>query len=226
MKAGNGRAGHRELVLAASSNTASAASLVESASRLLYDSLHLERMGLSREALLYAFKGQQKLAKAGELDNPDVLTVCDFSQPSTQKRMYIIDIHDYKVLMNTYVAHGKNSGLDYANRFSNNPSSLKSSLGFYITRNVYMGKHGMSLRLLGLEKGFNDKAEARAVVVHGARYIGEQRADDGHMGRSFGCPAVPQQQASKVINYIKDGSCLFIYHPSTNYLSKSRILNG
>jgi len=192
----------------------------------LYDSLHLDSLGLSAEALQYAYKGYQALVEKGAVKNADVLTVCDFSQPSTKKRMYILDVKNFKVLLNTYVAHGKNSGLTMAEHFSNNPESLQSSLGFYITRNTYNGKHGLSLRLDGQEHGFNDNAEARAVVVHGAQYIGDQRAGTGYMGRSFGCPAVPQQLAPKVIDYIKDGTCLFIYHPSTAYLSSSRLLNA
>lgn len=194
-------------------------------SNLLYDSLHLNKIGLSKQALADAYKGQQYLAKKGILNNSDILTVCDFSQPSNRKRMYIIDVKHFKVLLTTYVAHGKKSGLNYAEKFSNKPKSLKSSLGFYITKNTYFGEHGLSLRLAGLEKGFNDKAEARAVVVHGAGYIGAQRLG-AYMGRSFGCPAVPQKIAAKVINLIKDGTCLFIYHPSKTYLHGSKILNG
>lgn len=201
-------------------------SSVEAVASSLYDSLQLNELGLNKDALVYAYEGQQKLEEEGVVKNPDVLTVCDFSQPSDKKRMYIIDVKNYKVLLNTYVAHGRNSGLEYAERFSNRLQSLQSSLGFYITKQTYLGKHGLSLKLAGLEKGFNDNAEARDVVVHGAPYIGEQRADAAYMGRSFGCPAVPQQVASKVINYIKDGTTLFIYHPSQQYLHGSTILNG
>jgi len=207
---------------AITANTSSA----EAAASTTYDSLQLDELGLNKKAMLYAYEGQQKLEEEGLVNNPDILTVCDFSQPSDSKRMYVIDVKNYKVLMNTYVAHGKNSGLEYAKRFSNRFESLQSSLGFYITRQTYVGKHGLSLRLSGLDKGFNDNAEARAVVVHGAPYIGEQRADAAYMGRSFGCPAVPQQVASKVINYIKDGTTLFIYYPSQQYLHGSTILNG
>lgn len=199
---------------------------VAALSARLYDSLKLDQLGLSMEALQYAYKGYETLVEQGAVKNTDVLTVCDFSQPSNKKRMYILDVKNFKVLLNTYVAHGKNSGLNMAEHFSNSPESLQSSLGFYITKNTYKGKHGLSLRLDGLEQGFNDNAEARAVVVHGAQYIGNQRAGSGYMGRSFGCPAVPQQQASTVINYIKGGSCLFIYHPSTVYLSHSKLINA
>ncbi|RYY94110.1 MAG: murein L,D-transpeptidase catalytic domain family protein [Chitinophagaceae bacterium] len=158
--------------------------------------------------------------------NEQVLTIVDFSQPSSQKRMYILDMATGAVLFNTYVAHGRNSGLNYAEKFSNNNESLQSSLGFYVTKGTYMGKHGLSLRLSGLEDGWNSNAEARAVVVHGAEYIGSSRADAAYMGRSWGCPAVPQAQASKVINMIKDGTALFVYHPTQKYLNSSKIING
>ncbi|HZH94342.1 MAG TPA: murein L,D-transpeptidase catalytic domain family protein, partial [Flavisolibacter sp.] len=128
--------------------------------------------------------------------------------------------------LNTFVAHGRNSGLDYAEKFSNTPESLQSSLGFYVTKSTYSGKHGLSLKLSGVERGFNDNAESRAVVIHGADYIGADRLSSPYMGRSFGCPAVPQEQSERVINYLKNGTCLFIYHPTQKYLHGSKILNG
>ena len=206
--------------------TAKSTSSVDSTSSALYESMQLNKVGLSKEALEFAYKGHQVLEEKGVLNNPDILTVCDFSQSSLSKRMYIIDLKNNKLLLNTYVAHGKNSGLDYADHFSNTPESLESSLGFYVTKNTYQGKHGLSLKLSGLEHGFNDNAESRDVVVHGAPYIGEQRANSAYMGRSFGCPAVPQQLAPKVINLIKNGTCLFIYHPNDSYSENSSILNS
>ena len=201
-------------------------SSLEYTSNLIYERCQLNKLGLSKQALMYAYKGLQYLVRKGLVDNPDILTICDFSQSSFRKRLYIIDVANFKVLMNTFVAHGRNSGLVYANRFSNNPSSLKSSLGFYVTKNTYFGEHGLSLRLAGLERGYNDKAESRAIVVHGADYIGADRLDAAYMGRSFGCPAVPENLSSRIINLIKDGTCLFIYHPTKSYLHGSRILNG
>jgi hypothetical protein len=198
----------------------------EAASNLLYDSLQLESLGLPREVMNLAYKGQQYLNDKGSLSNSEVIAICDFSQPSDKKRLYIIDAKNYRVLFNTYVAHGKNSGLNYAERFSNTHESLQSSLGFYVTKGTYSGKHGLSLKLSGQESGFNDNAEARAVVMHGAEYIGSNRSDAAYMGRSFGCPAVPQAQSSKVINLLKNGTCLFIYHPTQKYLKGSKILNG
>lgn len=206
----------------ASDNTAS----VEAVSNKLYDSLNLDDLGLSKEAMLYAYRGFEHLVDNGTLDKDDILTICDFSQSSRKKRMYVIDVKHYKVLLNTYVAHGRNSGVDMATQFSNKPESLESSLGFYVTKSPYTGKHGLSLKIDGLEKGWNDNAEERAVVVHGAEYIGDQRVNAGYMGRSFGCPAVPQKEVSKLINMIKEGTCLFIYHPTERYLHDSKILNG
>ena len=207
-------------------NVTNAVSSLEAASNKLYDSLQLNELGLSREVVEMAYKGQQRLVNDGVLENDAVVAIADFSQPSSQKRLYIIDTKNFRILFNTYVAHGKNSGLNYAERFSNRPESLESSLGFYVTKNTYFGKHGLSLRLEGMEKGFNDNAAARAIVIHGAEYIGTSRADAAYMGRSFGCPAVPQAQSQTVINILKNGTCLFVYHPTAAYVHGSKILNG
>ena len=187
---------------------------------LLYDELNLEEKGLSKEAFDYAYKGYEYLLEKKKLDQPEFLTICDFSQSSKQKRFYIIDLANDSLIMNTYVAHGKRSGGEYATRFSNKPSSKQSSLGFYITKNTYSGEHGLSLRVDGLEPGFNDRAYRRAIVVHGADYIG-----NGSTGRSYGCPAVPREDCKTIINTIKNGTCLFIYHPQKKYLQSSKILN-
>ncbi len=199
---------------------------LESKTNLLYDSLKLENLGLGKEAMMYAYKGHQALLKKGLLENEDILTVCDFSQPSSNKRMYIIDVRNFKVLINTYVAHGKNSGLKYAQKFSNKLQSHQSSLGFYVTKGTYHGSHGLSLRLAGKEKGFNDNAERRAIVVHGAGYIGDAWGGSAIQGRSYGCPAIPNAISKKVIQYIKNGTALFVYHPSKSYLHGSKLLNG
>lgn len=216
-----------EVIISTSAYEARAgvAATLEAAAGALYERLGLAKLGLSRQALQYAYKGYAQLAASGAVRN-NTLTVVDFSQSSRKKRMYIIDMDREQVVLNTYVAHGKNSGLDYATRFSNKLSSLKSSLGFYITKSAYVGEHGLSLRLDGQERGYNDKAMERAVVVHGANYIGEGRKRSAYMGRSFGCPAVPAPQAKRVINLIKEGSVLFVYHPSNGYLHGSKLLNG
>jgi hypothetical protein len=193
----------------------------------LYDEMNLQEYGLSKEAFDYACKGYQKLIKQNLVNQTDYLTICDFSQSSKQKRLYILDMAEGKLVLNTYVAHGKNSGLEYATRFSNRSSSQQSSLGFYVTQNTYFGEHGLSLRLVGVDRGFNDKALRRHIVIHGADYIEEDwLRRSNYMGRSFGCPAVPGNESNTIINTIKNGTCLFIYHPNRNYLLKSKILNG
>jgi hypothetical protein len=192
----------------------------------LYETLHLAEKGLSKKAFEYACKGYRKLVNK-KMISERYLVICDMSQSSRHKRLYLLDMVDNKVELNTYVAHGRNSGNEFATRFSNKPSSLQSSLGFYITGNTYNGQHGLSLRIQGVEPGFNDKAMQRAIVIHGADYLGENwLQNSNYMGRSYGCPAVPQQESSLIINTIKEGNCLFIYHPSVKYLKGSKILNG
>lgn len=193
-----------------------------SSSSILYSSLCLDEKGLSKKAFDLAYKGYQKLLKKKLIANPGYLTICDMSQSSRKKRLYLIDLTNTQVLMHTWVAHGRNSGFEFATKFSNKLASRQTSLGFYVTMNTYYGEHGLSLRMRGLEPGFNDKAYRRAVVVHGANYIGGQ----DKTGRSYGCPAIPKEEIETLINTIKEGTCLFIYHPSRNYLTKSKILNG
>jgi hypothetical protein len=194
---------------------------------LLYEGMHLKEFGLSKAAFEYAWKGFQYLQEKGILEKTNVLSICDFSQSSRRKRFYVIDMEEQKVLVNTYVAHGRRSGGEYARTFSNNPESHKSSLGFYITRNTYFGDHGLSLKIDGLEKGFNDRASSRNIVVHGSDYVGpDYIRNNPFTGRSFGCPAVPSSEINDVINTIKEGTCLFIYHPTKKYLKQSKILNS
>lgn len=197
------------------------------AAAALYNIINLKEYGLSATAFNYALKGYQHLLENNMISRTNYLTICDFSQSSAQKRLYIIDIVQNKLVTHTYVAHGRNSGSEYATKFSNTPESLQSSLGFYITQGTYIGAHGLSLRVNGVDPGYNDKAMARSIVIHGAAYVDEARARQGvFMGRSFGCPAVPQKEATQIISTIKNGTCLFIYHPSRNYLLRSKILNG
>jgi hypothetical protein len=192
----------------------------------LYEGLKLSQLGLSKEALDYALKGYQKLVDAGAVVNSRYLTIVDFSQSSRKKRFYLLDVKNNKLVHNTFVSHGKNTGIDMAEKFSNKMNSEQSSLGFYVTTATYNGKHGLSLRLSGQEAGINDNAEARGVVVHGAAYVNANRVSSGYMGRSQGCPALPEPEHAKVINIIKDGSVMFIYHPSQNYLQQSSLLKG
>lgn len=200
---------------------------VENEASQLYDELGLKEKGLSKDAFEYAYKGYDRLLKKHVIKRPEFLTICDFSQSSKNKRLYIVDLNNNELVLNTYVAHGRNSGGEFATKFSNKPSSLQSSLGFYITQNTYYGEHGLSLKVAGLESGYNDKALPRAIVVHGAPYIEESwLKHSSYMGRSYGCPAVPDDESDLIINTIKNGTCLFIYHPSKKYLNGSKILNG
>jgi hypothetical protein len=192
----------------------------------VYDSLHLDLSGLSRQAYDYALEGWDKLIEQGKILNQSVMAIVDFSQPSTQKRLYILDMENYRVLFNTLVAHGRNSGKEMANSFSNKASSFKSSPGFYITGDTYNGDNGYSLKLTGVEKGINDNAENRAIVMHGADYVNESWINSqGYIGRSLGCPAVPREDATEIINTIKSGACLFIYVPNQQYVSHSMLLH-
>jgi len=203
------------------------APVIADAATALYNDINLQQHGLSKEAFDYAWKGYENLLKKNMISRSNYLTICDFSQSSKKKRLYIIDVGNSKLVTNTYVAHGKNSGAEFANSFSNKPESLQSSLGFYITDNTYIGKHGLSLRINGVDPGYNDKALMRTIVIHGADYVNESRVQNGgYMGRSWGCPAVPKKEAADIITTIKNGTCLFIYHPGKNYLLGSKILNG
>lgn len=191
-----------------------------------YDNMHLNEMGLTKQAFNYAIKGFNYLLQEGKLAKDNIISIVDFSLPSSKKRMFVIDLNENRVLFNTYVAHGVNSGKEYANEFSNNPSSYKSSLGFYETLSTYSGGHGYSLRLEGLEEGINDNANRRAIVIHAAAYVNESVAKtQGYIGRSWGCPALPEKLYKPIIDKIKNGSCLFIYSPDHSYLQKSKIIN-
>ncbi|HUS01166.1 MAG TPA: murein L,D-transpeptidase catalytic domain family protein [Chitinophagaceae bacterium] len=193
----------------------------------IYAEMGLEKTGLSREVFDLALKGYNNLLKKRLVRNKNILTVIDFSKPSNQKRLYVIDLKRKKVLLQSLVAHGRNSGLEYASNFSNEIDSHKSSLGFYITLNTYSGDHGYALKLKGCEKGFNNKAYDRAIVIHGSEYVTEQfLKSNGFLGRSFGCPALPEKINKKVIDVIKNGSCLFLYHPTKKYLLTSPVLHG
>ena len=165
----------------------------------------------------YKFKGLIKGEK---------LVIIDFSLPSTQKRLWVIDFATNSIIYHTLVSHGKGTGNINAYSFSNEMHSNKSSLGFYLTGETYIGKHGISLKLDGLEFGLNDKARERAVVIHGAEYVSRKLANkQGYLGRSQGCPAVATAIAPKLIQTIKNKSVLFIYHPTRIYVNKSKLVS-
>jgi hypothetical protein len=157
----------------------------------------------------------------------NILVIVDFTRPSSAKRFYVIDMASKRLLFHCLVAHGKNTGEDMAGNFSNEQGSLKSSLGFYLTAETYYGKHGYSLRLDGLEKGFNDNARSREIVIHGADYVSQAYlARAGRLGRSWGCPALPVELSKSIIDSISGGSCLFIYGSDRAYLSGSALIKN
>lgn len=169
---------------------------------------------LSYQAFQAAMEAHKVLLSKRTLKNDSILTIVDFSKPSNEKRFFVIDVKNKKILHKELVAHGKNTGMLFAKNFSNIAHSLQSSLGMYLTAETYHGKHGYSLRLDGVVKGMNDKARQRAIVIHGANYVSESFAKThGRLGRSFGCPALSYDVSTPIINTIKNQSCLFLYHP-------------
>lgn len=173
-----------------------------------------------------ALKGYNNLSSARDVVKKHILTVIDFSKPSNEKRLWVLNLDTQKVLFNDYVAHGRNSGDVFANTFSDKPNSYMSSIGFYLTDQTYQGKNGLSLRLDGLEEKYNQHARDRAIVMHGADYVSTDFIKKyGRLGRSFGCPSVSMEIYKDVIETICDGSLLFIYYPDKNYLQHSDILN-
>jgi hypothetical protein len=209
-------------------DTANLAGTIDSVSRfsILYGQMHLDSLGLSKEAFNYGLQGYKDLVENGAVKNDHILSIVDFSLPSSKKRLFVIDVNTGKLLFNTFVSHGRNSGQEMATEFSNDLNSFKSSLGFYVTGTTYSGEHGYSLRLDGQEPGINDNAYNRSIVMHAANYVNEKIIKaKGFIGRSLGCPAVPPSLHKAIINTIKDGSCLFLYGPDTAYISRSKIIN-
>lgn len=181
---------------------------------------------LNRNVLKLALTAYMNARKKGTVKKP-MLTVIDYSLPSNKQRMWVFDIKKERLLYNTYVAHGKNSGENRARHFSNVQSSKQSSLGTYITKDTYIGHKGYSLNLQGLDKGFNDNALSRRVVMHGAWYVEPDFIKRvGRAGLSWGCPAIAQTLAKPVINTIKNGSVIFAYFPDKKFLSHSGYLVG
>lgn len=193
----------------------------------IYAAVKLAETGLNKTIFDLAVKGLKKLSSTGKIQNQTILTIADYSQSSTRKRLYIIDLKNLKLLFNTYVAHGRNTGSEFAESFSNEAGSLKSSLGFFITALPVIGSHtGLSLMINGVEKGINDHACQREIIIHGADYVSEKFIKEhGRLGRSFGCPTLPPDLTGPIIETIKGGTCLFIYNPDNNYIHSSSLLN-
>lgn len=193
----------------------------------IYEALKLNCIGLEREVFYKAFKGYTHLLYEGLVNNPNVLTIADFSQSSKNKRLYVIDLANRKVAFNTFVSHGKNSGSEMATSFSNLKDSYKSTMGFMLTDDTYKGSCGYSLRFNGMEPGINDRIRNRDIILHGSRYVNEYKADeDGRVGNSLGCPAVPMSECGGIIDCIKGGTVYFIYTPDEFYNESSSIING
>jgi len=179
---------------------------------------------INPKVLTLALNAFNVAAKDG-LSSKPILTVVDYSLPSTAKRMWIFDLAKKQLLFNTLVAHGKNSGENYAKSFSDKMGTLKSSFGVFVTANTYEGQHGYSLKLKGLEPGINDLAEERLIVMHGAWYVDEAIAKlKGRIGRSWGCFAVNENLAAPIINTVKDGSLIFAYYPDKTWIKHSKYL--
>jgi len=189
----------------------------------LYSTAQLAEKGLSYMVFEKALTGYYNLTKDHHAKS-GLLTIADFDQPSTRKRLYIIDLEKEAIILNTWVAHGQKSGEDQTVRFSNQNDSFSSSIGFYLTGEEYNGKHGRSLRLDGMDPGYNDKARERSIVIHGAAYVSEGTIEAlGRLGRSQGCPAVASEYSDLVINTLGSGSVLFINKSSESL--KSSYLN-
>lgn len=175
----------------------------------------IDSLKIPEPAFNLALNGYYDLKSKGTLKNDSLIVIVDFSKSSNHKRLYLLDIKNQDLVRNTYVAHGMQSGAETAESFSNRVLSYKTSLGLYITAETYEGKHGYSLRLDGMSKELNDNARKRAIVIHGANYVSKDFIErNGRLGRSFGCPALPMNESSEIIDLIKNGTCLYIYHPS------------
>ncbi len=171
--------------------------------------------------------GYLNLKRRHMLKKDGLLVLIDYRKPSNENRFFVLDLKKKKLLFKSLVAHGRNSGDRLACSFSNRPGSYKSCLGFFVTGEPYVNKHGYSLNIKGVEPGINDKAEKRRIVIHGADYVSRQFIEKyGRLGRSLGCPALPSNLARPVIDTIKNGSCLFIFGNDRCYLSKSRMVNA
>ena len=190
------------------------------------DTLAAQAPQLNRKILQHAVSAMRCAINNGALP-AQRLAIIDFSRPSTERRLWIFDLRSNRLVLSDLVAHGQKSGENLATRFSNVEGSNQSSLGLFRTQESYIGKHGYSLRMDGLEPGINDRARERAIVIHGAPYVSPEAAQaQGRLGRSLGCPAVRPQVARQLIDSIRDGTFVFAYYPDKDWLQHSRLLSG
>lgn len=199
----------------------------EDSIKQVYDHIQLQEYGLDYRVFRMGMVGYYSLKHEGALNDKEIITIIDFSKPSTEKRFYTIDLRRLTLLYNTYVAHGRNTGENLAKHFSNRPHSNQSSLGFFVTGETYYGSKGYSLRLDGKEKKYNGNVRNRAVVIHDADYVSDYWIKQyGRLGRSQGCPALPKKFSREIINTIKNKTAIFTYYPDEDYLQTSRYLNA
>lgn len=185
------------------------------------------KSGIATDVLNLALGAVKCAVNSGDIPAPPTLTVIDYSRPSVEPRLWVFDLHTGDLLFKELVAHGRGSGDNIAARFSDDANSHESSLGLFVTRDTYIGHNGYSLRLDGLEPGFNDHAMERAIVMHGAPYVnGDTALKLGRLGRSWGCPALRQAVAHQVIDTVRGGGVIFSYFPDQKWLKSSQFLNG
>lgn len=195
------------------------------ASEAVVKALASQAPALKADVLRMALDASNCAAKEGLVKRRELLTVIDYSLPSTEPRMWVFDVRSNKLLFEEHVAHGVNSGNNRTTKFSNTEGSRQTSIGLYVTQETYYGQNGYSLRLQGLDRGFNDRARARAIVMHGADYVDPDAARaQGRLGRSWGCPAVRSEVARTMIDTVKEGTPIFAYYPDNRWLSSSRYL--
>lgn len=193
----------------------------------LYSEIDLASYGLDPDVFRLAMIGYYTLEREGELNDKEILTIIDFARPGTEKRFYTISLREREVKFHTYVAHGRNSGGNMAESFSNTPHSNQSSLGMFVTGETYVGSKGYSLRIDGKEEHVNNHARSRAVVIHAADYVSRSWIErHGRLGRSRGCPALPPELSRSIIDTIKDKTAIFTFYPDAHYLASSRYLQA
>jgi hypothetical protein len=188
---------------------------------VLYDDVGLEEV-IDYAVFELGMIGYFNLLAEDLLPRDSIITIIDYTLPSTEERLVVIDLEERELLHESLVAHGRNTGENYAEEFSNTPGSLQSSLGFYVTEDDYVGVHGKSLKLSGVDTLYNDNAMSRYIVVHGAWYCSEEFAEKhGRLGRSWGCPVLPVGLSNEIIDLVKDGTCMFVYFDHDEYLEDS-----
>jgi hypothetical protein len=182
---------------------------------------------IESEVFEMALNAASCAVRSGAVSAPETLTVIDYSKPSTERRLWVFDLKARELVYEELVAHGQGSGANMATQFSNNDESHQTSLGLFVTRDTYVGRNGYSLRLDGLDRGVNDRARERAIVMHGAPYVSEQYVKaNGRLGRSWGCPAISAAVAKQMIDRVKGGGLVFAYYPDANWLTTSKYLGG